>query len=73
VAAGASVLVSSPQLDLSFVNGLTGGYNTYQFVGEWVSTFTGTATFGLSSSVNTNTGLVDPLRARVMRVVDIGI
>lgn len=73
VAAGASVSVGSTQIGDSFVNGLTGGYNVFQFIAEWVATFTGQATFGVSSSVNTSTSLVDGARARVLRVVDIGI
>lgn len=73
VAAGATVTVGATQIDETFVNGLTGGYNTYQFVVEWVATFTGQATFGVSTSVNTSTGLIDNTRARVIRVVDIGI
>lgn len=73
VAAGATVVVGSPQFDEVFVNGLTGGYNTFQFVAEWLATFTGQATFGVSSSVNTSTGLIDATRARVMRIEDLGL
>lgn len=73
VAAGASVAVGSTQIGDPFVNGLAGGYNVFQFIAEWVATFTGQATFGVSSSVNTSTALVDSARARVLRVVDVGI
>lgn len=73
VVAGATITVAAPQFDESFVNGLTGGYNLYQFVAEWVATFTGQATFGVSTAVNTSTGLVDSARARVIRVIDIGV
>jgi hypothetical protein len=73
VAAGATITVAATQFDETFVNGLAGGYNTYQFVAEWVATFTGQATFGVSTNVNTSTGLIDNTRARVMRVIDIGV
>lgn len=72
VAAGATVVVGSTQFDETCVAGLTGGYNTFQYYVEYLATFTGQATFGVSSSVNTSTALVDAARNRVMRVEDIG-
>jgi hypothetical protein len=71
VAAGATVTVAATQYDETMVAGLTGGYNTFQCFTEYLATFTGQATFGLSSSVNTSTALVSG-RNRVLRVEDIG-
>jgi hypothetical protein len=72
VASGATVTTAATQIGDNYVNGLTGGYNTFQFLAEWLSTFTGQATFGVSSSVNTGTALVDGARAREFRIEDIG-
>jgi hypothetical protein len=66
-----TLTVSSTQIESNFVNGLTGGYNTFQCEVDWVATFTGTATFGLSSIVNTAAGLVDNVRARLLTLTDV--
>lgn len=72
VASGASVVVGSPQVGDPYVDGMNGAFRTYNEMYSWVATFTGQATFGISTKLNTGTGQIDNTRGRELYVEEMG-
>jgi hypothetical protein len=71
VAAGATVGTTDTIIQ-PFVYAIGASYVTVNETVFWQATFTGQATFGVSSFINANAGLVDSARVREIWVEDVG-
>lgn len=72
VQAGGTLTTSGTAIR-TFTDTTPGSFRTLSRVSFWDATFTGNATFGLSSHVNTGTNTVDPAAARDLVIEDVGI
>lgn len=70
--ANAATVTTSDTIIQPCVASLAGSYVTQKEILFWQATFTGQATFGLSSFVNINAGLIDNTRVREIWVEDLG-
>ncbi|MFI9454458.1 hypothetical protein [Amycolatopsis sp. NPDC052450] len=73
VQAGGSITLGGSTVVKPTTDTTPGSYRTSTRFVFWVATFTGTATFGLSSRVNTGTNTVDGAVVREVLVEDIGV
>lgn len=73
VISGGTLTVAGSTSIRVFNDTTPGSYRTQSRVCYWVATFSGTATFGLSSKVNTGTNTIDSTTPRDMLVEDIGV
>lgn len=73
VQAGGSITVGASTLIKEFTDNTPGSFRTSSRFFYWVSTITGTATFGLSSFVNANTGSINGSIIRDIVVEDVGL
>ncbi|MGW4129500.1 hypothetical protein [Amycolatopsis japonica] len=73
VQSGGSITLGGSTVVKATTDTTPGSYRTSTRFVFWVATFTGTATFGLSSRVNTGTNTVDGAVVREVLVEDIGV